>query len=76
MDHIVPDIELFIYKTGQTRLKMYATTLQKFYTSGTNLQEADIKRILKAVVTKILSKIDVLDGKFSQEVFEVGNNEI
>ena len=34
-----------------------------------NLQEADIKRILKAVVTKILSKIDVLDGKFSQEVF-------
>ena len=69
MDHVVPDIELFIYKTGQTRLKMYATTLQKFYTSGTNLQEADIKRILKAVVTKILSKIDVLDGKFSQEVF-------
>ena len=69
MDRVVPDIELFIYRTGQTRLKMYATTLQKFYTSGTNLQEADIKRILKAAVTKILSKIDISDGKISQEVF-------
>ena len=69
MDRVVADIELFIYKTGRTRLKTYATTLQKFYTSGMNLQEADIKRILKAVVTKILSKIDVSDGKISQEVF-------
>ena len=43
MDCVIPDIELFIYKTGRTRLKMYATTLQKFYTSGMNLQEADIK---------------------------------
>ena len=42
---------------------------QKFYTSGMDLQEADIKRILKAVVTKILSKIDVSNGKISQEVF-------
>ena len=37
MDRAVPDIELFIYKTGQNRWKMYATILQKFYTSGTNL---------------------------------------
>ena len=63
MDRVVPDIELFIYKTGQIRWKMYATTLQKFYTSGTNLQEAKVKRILKAIFTKILSKIDVSDRK-------------
>ena len=59
MDKVFPDIDSFVYLKGQVRLRKYAQFFQKFYTAFTDFQESDIKRIMKAVVNKMLSEIDI-----------------